>query len=540
MIKKIIIAIILIAATALGTWFGFHGKEEATLNPEMSKIIDQYVKISLENNKSLGAVTPVAVSTFTLAGSGVNNSASSITLQSFTITQSGQKIQDSDLSDTFFITLEPGNRTKQEIVSCTTVIQNSNGTATLSGCSRGLAPITPYTASTTLRFSHAGGTSVIFSDPPQHFNQYGAKSNDEVITGYWTAPDPISGQGLATRAFVLSTVNGGTVSTDKVIAAGTAGETLVAGNLIYLNTSDARWYKASYTSTTTVADTIMGFSQGAGTAGNSISGGVLLHGIDTNQSGLTAGKNYFAGLSGAIIAATTTRGVGKAQTTTAIYFDPQFANSTRPQFYADNIFYGTNTFATTTTATTTITRALTLQQPQNVIDSNGNGVLWQFIASSTYSSGADITLSNIPARTHLHFIMYLKDGAGVGASANHLISINGDTGADYTASSSAFTTAAPDTGNVGFNFKNPANNADGQWYVTMDTYNLSTTTVLAQIHVVGSGYGTTTAVKDKVLLADIVGIYATTSPAGFVNSIKVTSAGTWLAGSKIYVYGSAF
>lgn len=132
------------------------------------------------------AVQDIAGVTYALSGSGVSASASSIILSSFTIPQTGQKIQDSDLSATFYVTLEPGNRSRQEIVSCTTVTQNANDTATLSGCSRGLAPITPYTASSTLRFSHGGGTQVIFSNPPQQQNQFAAKANNETITGQWT------------------------------------------------------------------------------------------------------------------------------------------------------------------------------------------------------------------------------------------------------------------------------------------------------------------------------------------------------------------
>jgi hypothetical protein len=45
---------------------------------------------------------------------------------------------------------------------------------------------------------------------------------------------------------------------------------------------------------------------------------VLLHGLDTNQSGLSAGANYFAApVSGTIGTATTSRSVGKARNTTS-------------------------------------------------------------------------------------------------------------------------------------------------------------------------------------------------------------------------------
>jgi len=136
-----------------------------------------------KQDEVLGAVNPLAGTTYFLSGSGINSSATSITLQSLTVPQTGKTILDAELSDTFYITLEPGNRTRQELVSCTTVVQNAGGTATISGCSRGLLPFTPYTASTTYAFSHAGGSQVIFSDPPQLFNQYFAKSNDETVTG---------------------------------------------------------------------------------------------------------------------------------------------------------------------------------------------------------------------------------------------------------------------------------------------------------------------------------------------------------------------
>lgn len=138
------------------------------------------------NELKLGGTLPIAGNTYYLAGSGITASVTSITLTSLTIPQTGYELQDSDFSSTFYITIEPGSTKRQEIVSCATVTQNANDTATLSGCSRGLIPFTPYTASTTYAFSHAGGTQVIFSDAPQLFNEYPAKSNAETITGVWT------------------------------------------------------------------------------------------------------------------------------------------------------------------------------------------------------------------------------------------------------------------------------------------------------------------------------------------------------------------
>ena len=163
-------------------------KQEIALSPEVQQAIQSYIDASAAQ-PNLGTTQPIAGQTFNLAGSGVSNSATSITLASFTVTQTGQKIRDTDLSDTFYITLEPGNPAKQEIVSCTTVVQNANNSATLSGCTRGLSPITPYTASSTLRFSHGGGTQIIFSNPPQFYNNFLILDNNATVTGTITFSD---------------------------------------------------------------------------------------------------------------------------------------------------------------------------------------------------------------------------------------------------------------------------------------------------------------------------------------------------------------
>lgn len=159
--------------------------------------------------EKIGASTsPVAGVTYNLAGSGITGSATSIILQSLTIPQSGRLLLDADFSDTFYITLEPGNTKRQEISSCTTVVQNANGTATLSGCSRGLVPFTPFTASTTYQFSHGGGTQVIFSDPPQLFNEFTAKLNKETISRVWTFevhPEASSTLGVPTTSLQYAT-----------------------------------------------------------------------------------------------------------------------------------------------------------------------------------------------------------------------------------------------------------------------------------------------------------------------------------------------
>ena len=201
--------------------------------------IDGYVGLEVQNERLLmclqgdidgnglilGANLPIAGTTYNLAGSGTTGSATSITLRSLTLPQTGQKLVDGDFSDLFYITLEPGNRTRQEIVACTTITQNSGGDATLSGCSRGMAPISPYTASSTLEFAHGGGTQVIFSDPPQLFREYASKDNTETITNVWTfnvlpkffnsTDNPSSSDQLTPKFYVDAQVNQGAATSTE-------------------------------------------------------------------------------------------------------------------------------------------------------------------------------------------------------------------------------------------------------------------------------------------------------------------------------------
>ena len=168
---------------SVGSWLGIYN-QQTEWDKQVQDTIKNYTIQSQKDNEVLGATLPIAGSTYTLSGSGVSSSATSFTLSSFTIPQNGYEIQDSDISDTFYMTVEPGSKTRQEIVACTTVAQNSAGTATISGCSRGMSPISPYTASTTLQFAHSGGTQVILSDPPQLFEQYFTLDNDnQTISG---------------------------------------------------------------------------------------------------------------------------------------------------------------------------------------------------------------------------------------------------------------------------------------------------------------------------------------------------------------------
>lgn len=307
------------------------------------------ISVTTPNGVGSDAVTPIAGQTYTLAGAGISSTATEFDLVSFTIPQSGVKIQDSQMSETFYVTFEPGSRSRQEIASCTTVVQNSDNSATISGCTRGLSPLTPYTASTSLQFAHNGGTAVIFSNPPQLYNQAAFKDNDETITGNWSFPTPTGGLNAATKSYVDSIVNGGTVSYDQIIVSGQAGETVAAGNLIYFNGSDQEWYKVDSDDSSTFIDKYLGIAQGSGSDGAVVTGGILVSGLDQTQTGLTPGSTYYAAATaGTISTSVTSQPVGVAEDVDKLYFNPQLLLPTES---ANNTWTGTNSFSATTTFT---------------------------------------------------------------------------------------------------------------------------------------------------------------------------------------------
>ncbi len=296
---------------------------------------------------AVGAATQlVAGQTFFLAGSGISSTATSFTLTSFTIPQNSYAILDGDVSETFYVTLEPGSRQRQEIASCTTVVQNAGGTATISGCVRGLSPISPYGADATLRFAHSGGTSVILSDPPQVFEQFSAKGNDETITGSWTVPTPTAAGQIASKSYVDGIVNGGDLTLDGIALGATAGETFATGTIVYFDTVTAKeWMKADASVVASSAGVQLGIAQGAGTNNNVIAGGVLTRGYDTTQTGMTIGQElYLSDTAGATSTSAGTISVklGISRTATAFYFDPIYGNMAGLAY--NNTFTGTNTF----------------------------------------------------------------------------------------------------------------------------------------------------------------------------------------------------
>lgn len=170
---------------------------------------------------------------------------------------------------------------------------------TVTGVTRGLSAKSNSVVAANKRF-HPAGTPVIIS--------FGAHNIEDFIT------------------YINAQVASITVGTSTSVL-GTAGESLTVGNLVYLK-NDGKWWKTDADTLATIDSVQLGICQSTTSADATITSGVLLQGLDTNQTGLVAGTEYYisntaGGISSS--AGTNSKKIGVARTTTALYFDPLYA-----------------------------------------------------------------------------------------------------------------------------------------------------------------------------------------------------------------------
>lgn len=133
----------------------------------------------------LGAFNPSAGGTYRL-GASIGSTDTTIRLSSFKEPVSNTLYTMTYLNtDVGYGTLDP-QTAKPELISFTGITQNADGSALLTGVTRGLGRSYPYTSLTTLMQPHAGQSIFILSDAPQLFNEYVTKRNAESITGLKT------------------------------------------------------------------------------------------------------------------------------------------------------------------------------------------------------------------------------------------------------------------------------------------------------------------------------------------------------------------
>ncbi len=208
----------------------------------------------VQPKEQVGSAVPlyIAAKITYLYGGGISSTASSIKLTSLKTT-AGLPITSDQLANaggTAYATIEPSTSNK-ETVGCTGVTQNADGTAVLTSCTRGLQFTFPYTASTTLQLSHSGGSSVVFSNSPQLYNDIinhsAGLDQNQSVTGLWTYSIPpialtegTSSNQLATQAYANAVIGGGAPTSTA-----TVGGKILLGSAAdasqNLNASSSAW-----------------------------------------------------------------------------------------------------------------------------------------------------------------------------------------------------------------------------------------------------------------------------------------------------------
>lgn len=442
--------------------------------------------------------------------SSISATATSLTLQSFT-TPDGTTITDTDIGSKSYATLSP-NTNSEESISFTTIVQNSDGTAVISGITRGLKFVDPYTTDTSLGKTHGSGSLFVLSNTSAYYQDFANKERDETIAGTFTyaaipgvssdSVTPISSTDIATKKYVDDNVVGGTVSHDQQIVAGQAGETVAAGEIVYFDDTDNEWKLADASVVGTTDDIMLGIAQGAGTNGNAISGGVLTSGLDKNQSGLTIGDEQFiSDTAGAISssAGTIERAIGFARTATEFYFDPYY-NDHPSAIQKDAIAklpQGTHLFAAD--AGSDDTYVITLAP---VPTAYTTGMVIRFTVNTVNTGAATINVNGLGAKSIVKMKnVALEDGdiqAGQVVSAVYdgtnfqLISGNGEgskalTNGTSTDISNTTTETAIFTKSVPGNMLGTGNGFTGRIYVTGVNYDDTNATLTLRLK-----YGSTT------------------------------------------------
>jgi len=292
------------------------------------------------------AYNPAGGKIYTLKSS-ISSTATTIVLSSFKVPVSDDNITMALMNtDIAYATIAP-KTTSAEFISFTTITQNANGTATLTGVTRGLNKTYPFTEDSDFKLPHSGQSQFILSDAPQVFAKYGALDNDEVITGQWEAPTPLDAADVANKAYVDAVASGSPVSLNRIVVAGIAGETLTIGNSVYFKESDGRWWKTDADDASTINNVQLGIAQGAGTAGNNITGGVLIAGLDTNNTGTGGATVFLSNTAGGFSTTTGTipRVVGQyIASSGGLYFNPNY-QSVLTSYAVDAV--GTDAYAIT-------------------------------------------------------------------------------------------------------------------------------------------------------------------------------------------------
>ena len=134
----------------------------------------------------------IQAQSFQLSAAGQSAGDTSITVQSFKYSDGVTNIVTADLGTQCYGTLEPNNGSQEEAIQFTGVTQNANGTATLTGVSS-VGFNYPYTVTSGLAKSHAGGSTFILSNDAGFYGNIITYVNTTAASGASFASNTVAG-----------------------------------------------------------------------------------------------------------------------------------------------------------------------------------------------------------------------------------------------------------------------------------------------------------------------------------------------------------
>lgn len=180
----------------------------------------------------------VQAQTFTQSGSGVSIGGTTMTLDDFNQID-GTPLSMSNFGIIGYGTCEPGSGVNEEQISFTGIVNNVDGTTTLTGISTVL-DIFPYTETSGFLSDHAGGTSFVISNTAGFYGNFANKLNDETITGKWFVIDPTLPTQIVNKEYVDGIVVAGGIPATPTVP----GIAMVANSTDIATSNDSRTFMA--------------------------------------------------------------------------------------------------------------------------------------------------------------------------------------------------------------------------------------------------------------------------------------------------------